>query len=104
MDHDNVERWTGARMWVYRTSRGAFPAALIVRRSVRGLQRDTLVCRAMVEAPLGSSVSTSPTHAILAGMVAMYGADAVFYLLRDIVREAPPGPPGGLQGVPPVTP
>lgn len=96
---NNTDRWTGVRLWVYRSAVDFAPAAVLVRRAGGGRQADTMVSRGQAWCPPGSDASKEPLHALLAGMVACYGSGATEAALAHILAAEPyRGPSGGFRG------
>jgi hypothetical protein len=66
-------RWSGVRLWVYRSTIGLAPYAVIVRRSDGDLQRDTLVSRGGIVMDPADRESVEPHYALLAAFVNAQG-------------------------------
>lgn len=81
-------RWTGARLWVYRTSGVIMPAAAIIRRYAGGRQADTLQWRTAMRAVPGSPQSESPDVAMLLALVQQHGAVWVTEWVAELERQA----------------
>lgn len=94
-----AERWSGLRLWVYRSNVDYAPAAVLVRTAGRGLNQDRMVCRGQAYIPPGSSSSKSALHALLAALVACYGSGLTEAALADVLAAEPlRGPRGGFGG------
>jgi hypothetical protein len=97
-----ASRWTGVRLWVYRSAVDYAPAAVLIRSAGRGRNLDQLACRGQAWAPPGSHASKSAIHALVAGLVACYGNVLVEAALQDVLAAEPPrGPQGGHGGAVP---
>lgn len=92
-------KWAGVRLWVYRSTSGPAPCSVIVRNQTRGINRDVLIARAGISMHPASRASLEPGYALLASLVAIYGAGHVQADLDSLLAAQPlQGPRGGVRG------
>jgi hypothetical protein len=97
-EHNNVERWDGLRLWVYRTSSGGMPCAVIMRYSRGGRQDDVLLGRHEVPTALREQALADPYYALLAAILQLRGAVFVQNELAHMLRAQPTPSPRGDHG------
>lgn len=96
---DIVERWSGLRLWVYRTRQGKAPCALILRTVEGRGQREQLLARGQIDCAPGSEASIDPLAALVASLVDLYGPQRVSQALAlHLTGNAGPAPLEGPQG------
>lgn len=92
-------RWTGIRLWVYRSSQDFAPAAVLIRTAEGRSQQDRIISSGQAYIPPGSMASKSAIHALVAALVACYGGGLVEAALDDILAAEPlRGPRRGATG------
>jgi len=80
---NNVERWNGTRLWVYRGHESGAAACLIRRGTLRD-QQDSMYGRAMVPMYPNSRASIEPYYALLHALVLLTDWEWTTNALRDI--------------------
>ena len=95
---NNVERWDGLRLWVYRTRHHHMPCAVIMRSSRGGQQHDTLLGRHEIPPHLVDVSERDPYVALLAALTCLRGAVFVENEFQRILRARAAASPVGDHG------
>lgn len=90
-----VERWSGVRLWVYRTRTGTATTSITLRRADGRVYADNLLARGEYPLPPGGVASQSSGAALVAALVALLGGERVHELVEQVEAERLPASPGG---------
>jgi hypothetical protein len=90
-----VERWSGVRLWVYRTRFGTASTSITLRRADGRVYADNLLARGELPLPAGGVASRSSGAALVGALVALLGAAQVHDLVDQLEAERLAASPGG---------
>lgn len=93
-----VERWSGVRLWIFRTRSGRLSYSITRRGSDNVYRVDSQLARGDTMCAPGSWASRSLLHALLAALVSSYGPAMVATALSEVRQELELGAPSGGQG------